>query len=520
MSFISDDPANKPDAAQDPNKADQGVSTGAGGGGLFGSAPSTSAGGATATGGNAANGGAAQQSNSAPGQWANLNDYFSANQDQSQKLATDISGKLGSEADQAKSSLDSAKNDFTSQVDKNTVKGDPSLFNSVGTDPNAIANDSGKLQSFQKDLNANYAGPKNITDESGFTNVVKSFGQANTDINRSKTEEGRQGLLSDQYKRPDYTSGQQNFDQMLLSRAPNADQAFGAVNDKWSGISGALGQAQTDSSKYATDAAAQTAAAHQGAYQSLYGDGTANNLGAIGGEKSYLDKAAADLQAKRMSEYTGLNSDLASRQLNADDMTNTGLAAGQKTYGLDLTKYLQNNVGTVNKNNVATDSDVNKLKALSTLSGDNSLASYVTPQALSSPATSFDAARFQRDAANQQTAYAQAMKENTMSMDLGGGLNYQTVDSILHRSNGTGINGDVGMYGGINDTNRNWAGNQIQELNALRQKFGLGNYTIGSNKDADGYYSLDSAQDQAINSGAGIQVPGIMNAIGNGGKSF
>lgn len=336
MSFASDDTVAQDDPTK--KKAEEDPST-AGASGVFGSTPT-----AEANSNGAAVGGALAPRAGASGQWTNLQSYLDANQDQAADMSGKVAGHVSDEAESANSALGATKDSFLGAVDQNTIKGDDNLFNTVASDPTSVANDADKTAAFQHIYNGTYGGPTDITKDANWSGITSSIGKAQEDVDRTKSEAGRKGLLFDTYNRPDYTQGEQGLDQMLLQRSSAGQQAFANIANKYNGIGGNLDTTAQQALEAAKQAQATSQQSSQKARDTL--TGAANAFGTT------VSPQAAAMTAKAQQDAENIKAQLLAVQgggaVKTDPAYDSQIAdiVGKNLYGYDPTQFVHlNNVG-------------------------------------------------------------------------------------------------------------------------------------------------------------------------------
>jgi len=198
---------------------------------------------------------------------ADIGKYLDANREKAKGLATNVGGLVSGNITGAKDQLGQAQTQFEQDVDKGTVKFDQELFDkgqAALTNPNAAVNIQGSLvntpppapptpdaqdttlaptppapapytsgdasnfladygDAFKDQYNAQYGGPQNILEQDYFREAQKATQGALRDVDLTGTETGRQELIA----RSRQESGRINrgilaLDQALLSRDPEA----------------------------------------------------------------------------------------------------------------------------------------------------------------------------------------------------------------------------------------------------------------------------------------------------------
>ena len=175
---------------------------------------------------------------------------------------------------------------------------------------------------------AQYKGPDAV-DYSQEANKIKDQSQR---LDLTKTESGRNTLLEDTYKRPDYTRGGKLLDQVLLQNNPNTRQSFKDLREKYSGISDWLQgrkDQDLDAIQNAKDITSQTRIDAKNAIDSSISD-----------FKKGLDDRAANYDAEGL--YNNAIIDAQDNIVSRELFDKIGLEQGQQLYGVDLRDYINN----------------------------------------------------------------------------------------------------------------------------------------------------------------------------------
>lgn len=390
-----------------------------------GSATSLGGGGSGVVSGGAGSGSGAGPSPGAstlPGGWTNLQDYLSANSDQAAQAGSQIASGVNDQAQNAQNDIDSASSDFSNQVNAGSVNADSDAVNkdiaaatgassSASFDPNAAAD-------FQKQLNASYSGPTDFTQSGGYQKAQGSLNNAQTALNQTQSEAGRDVLLQNQYNNASpngYNQGEQTLDQALIEGSPQAQSALQGVNGQWSGLGSALSNATTNQNSAAQAAAANTQSTSAAA-------------------KAALDKANSDFQGglnteltqAQQAQQTAYQNELAAFKNQSWDPSNLdalGLSRDEKIYGVDPTQYLSQGLAPTLET-MANPDDYARSAALAQLAGGGAI-SYLNPANASQAGTtqspySFDATGFHNAvSAAQSNLNQQIDKERNRLMAAG-----------------------------------------------------------------------------------------------------
>jgi hypothetical protein len=309
---------------------------------------------------------------SSSGNFTNLQNYIKANQNYNggQGLAGQTYDKLNSQAQGVQSNIDQSQQQFQQQANQNERAYDPNVINQASTNSAAYAANPNNVSTFQNNyLNAKYNGPTSIANAQDLTSQAQNL-KNTTDL--VGTEPGRYALLQNLYGNSNYSTGQQQLDNLLLQGNSQQLAKLQSAQNLGTNVNTNLTNDLTNASNLAqqyTTEAANTAAQTKNAMNS-----------AITGYQSDLDARTAALNAQRQQQYNTAQQELTSGQVTQDLLNQTGLKNNQDIFGLQLQNYLNQAPETATKNNVATDADQARFNALSQLMSDQTLNNYVTPQ--------------------------------------------------------------------------------------------------------------------------------------------
>lgn len=321
----------------------------------------------------AANGPEAGTEGSQSGQYTNLQSYLKSNEDQGQ--GSRLAGQVNEDVNSAQSDQQKAGEGFKSNVDKNAMTADEALYSQVQQDPTKVAQDDASKAKFQQLLNAQYKGPKDLTEDSEDWNKAnESTNKAQQEVEASKTEGGRQALLQKAYDRPGYTQGQQKLDQLLVANDPNARAAFEKVQQSGGGLKDNYSQLQQNLRDYANQAAQNTSQARQSS-RNLIGlneDNTINqDSGLLSATQKAVQQRTAQQMADRDAQINALKSKVDNRQLNQlspEELSQIGVGQGDALYRQQIDNYIHPNQNWGEKT-LASPEEIAKYQALSDLAG-------------------------------------------------------------------------------------------------------------------------------------------------------
>lgn len=352
--------------------------------------------------------------NTKSGSFTNLQNYVNANGNYNKNnggLAGSISQNLKDTGQDVLNQGNKSYNEFNNQADQNRIKQDSNfnnLVSGVRNNPTAVANNSDSFKSWQNYLGGNYQGPAGIEDAATLQNNAENYKQL---ANQTTNESGRYNLLNQFFNKPDYSSGQQSLDNLLLQSNPNQiknlQQTSAQAGNVGANINKLINNAQNSGQIYANEAQ-QTG---QAAKNVLFDP----NNGVINKFDTEAQNKLANYQtqiANNLAQAKGVNS-LGGNILTQNQAQQFGIDPTKGIYNLNLANYINPNQTALNKTNALSNDDYLKLQALQKLAaGDasNIFGSYggadqagVAQQIANNP-FAFDNARFNTDLSAQKAA--------------------------------------------------------------------------------------------------------------------
>lgn len=187
------------------------------------------------------------------GNFTNLNKYVEANKDQGQGLGGAVAQGVQKSANTGLSALSGSQKEFNtaqSSVGLNpedyTVEKAQNIASSVGSNPSEAGNYIDQFNQARAKNTALASGsdsaPKSLTDLNSYQDASSKISDAQNNANLTNTESGRAQLLKDQFKRPDYSAGQNNLDQLLTQNIPENRQRFDTLRQSLLGQYGLASQ--------------------------------------------------------------------------------------------------------------------------------------------------------------------------------------------------------------------------------------------------------------------------------------
>lgn len=297
---------------------------------------------------------AQQQGPQKSGQYQNIQQYLKANEGAGSQMGGQIAGSVEQKATEART----AGQQLANEPQK------VSAYNVQDVLNKAQAGDQTKKQEYQTmKQTGGYTGPSDVTGLGGY-GAYQTKGQAATEnVNLAGSESGQKTLLRNIYGRPDYTAGSNTLDQALMAQSQGGRQAISDIASKYSGLTNELTGYSNQAGKNIAQSqsqAAQNKAAFQPAEQA-----------ARSAIIDPLQQKAAQTNAEQKALYERLSGDVKDLRLNPETMAMLGLKEGQRTFGTDLSKYINPATGEANIQNIASQDDLDKYNNLMNFIGAN-----------------------------------------------------------------------------------------------------------------------------------------------------
>lgn len=484
------DKAIQPDSGQkQPDSSDSQPSTSNGGGGGVASAGTTPT-----------SGGAQGSTPSKSGSWTNLQSYLDANADQGAKVGSDIASTVNQAGQKAQSDTSSLDTNFNQAVNDNTVSADPNAVQTaIGAATSLKAGQTlGQDQSdaYNKQANASYGGPTDVTSYGGYGQAAQDVNQASTLANQTQSESGRDVLLNNQYQNASangYNQGENNLDQLLLQNSTGGQQALQPLAGQWAGLDGELNNTVTSGNAKAQGAVTTDQATSAAAKAAL--------VPATQNFQNQITTGLANLQKTNAGAYSQIMADIKSGHLTPEDGKALGIDPNTSNYGVDGTQYLTQGVQPTLQS-FATADQYAQAQALAQLAGQSS-SSFLAPGSVSqagtaqgAPAYSFNSDQYKSNVATNQGEFTNSLS-NLKNGPQGWAQNLGTIPSnISHGRNlAAATPQDLASYwipvmaylkthnddSGLNySMMTNILQNALAKANAIAADYGQPQYTAGA----------------------------------------
>lgn len=212
------------------------------------------------TGGGTADAGGAPKSQTRG--WTNLVDYVTANKGQDATMGAKVKGTFDNQVAGLNNQSQNFNNTVGQQVAQNTINDTTSK--AVAKSPTAV-----NKADFQKQYNAQWAGPSAASDVSGYSDIGTGYNTTKDNSQKLSDFDGRQAILSDVYAEPKYSTGEKRLDSFILGAGEGGQQSIKDTQDEtanaatgWQGLVDNLNNSINSGKKTTTDTAANVRSAY------------------------------------------------------------------------------------------------------------------------------------------------------------------------------------------------------------------------------------------------------------------
>lgn len=335
--------------------------------------------------------------------YTNIQRIVQANQ--GNKLGSTIGSNIQNAAQQTQGNINQAQQQFQQQAGANRADTNQNaqLVQQALANPTGITGNQNQVSQFQNLLSGTYQGPKGLQNAAQLQAQAQDVGQ----LGQATTSEGgKQGLLQRFVGAPQYNSGQQTLDSLLLGATGGKDLA--AARRATVGVEGQQKQAQQGAAQTAQEYAQRAQQFGQNV-QGQFGDTVAK-------QQQGLAQQAQTAQQGRDAQVAALQQQLGQGNINKDIANQLGITQGQQTYNITPDKFVSENAMQANAQNIANSQDYARMQALQQLGGQYSpaaaqqtLAQFQNPSQAgtfaASKAYNVNAPEFQQNMQNAQNSY-------------------------------------------------------------------------------------------------------------------
>lgn len=400
----------------------------------------------------------------------NLDKYLQTNQ--SQQFGNQVLGKVEGEVQGAKQGMETAGNQFKSQVSTSNQLPTAEQVNQAIANPT-----SANPQDFQKWESQTYSGPNSLADsKDAYNQYWSGANKANTSAQLLGSEPGRFTLLDSYFGKPSYSFGQKSLDNLLVQQSGLGSQIQGVQNEATQ-----LKATGAQQAKDLQTAAAQRAAevdANRKTVRGAIGLDDQNNVitgdqaGAIGKQYQTVDDELAKENSARQAQNQKFMEDLQGNSLSLEELNKLGIDPNQKIYGLDPSSYFTPG-SDLNRDQVMAPDQRAYIQALSQLAGITDTYASGIPQDKGADFT-YDTGRFQNDVGSAQAAYNREWNTAVAANPGEDPISYADMQTFINTL------GSQPSYATDQDNLLKRAQNYQNRIDALNQKYQI-NRTISSN---------------------------------------
>jgi hypothetical protein len=290
--------------------------------------------------------------------YTNINRIVNANQNN--RLGSTIGSNIQQAGQQATQNINQAGQDFQTNSNANRLDTgqNQQLVQNVLADPTKAAQNSQQVNQFGTLMSGNYQGPTGLANAGQLQAQAQDVNQMGQAIGSSA---GRQGLLQRFVGNPQYNSGQQSMDNLLLGQTGGKDLA--AARQSTTGVQN-LAQNQIGGA---------TAAAQEYANRAKqFGQGVQQQFGnTVNQAEQGLTQQAQTAQQARDAKVSALQAQMGQGNINQTVANQLGITQGENTYNLTPQNFVSENAQQANAQNIASAQDYARMQALQQLGGGN-----------------------------------------------------------------------------------------------------------------------------------------------------
>lgn len=411
---------------------------------------------------------------SSSGRFTNLTSYLNANQGQGP--AGQILNNFNQMGNTLQNNISSAQDQFNTDANTGRVQqygtdgaNTTDVVGNAISNPYAFIQDPNNVAAFNKQLSGQYTGPTTLDADGSLAAQAANY---QTLANQAGTENGRFAVLQNMFKSPDYNSGQQYLDNLLLQADPSQINQINQITPTANQYSDALtadqATAAANAQQYQTEAAATNQATQNALGQAVSQFGGTD-------PNSYVNQQVTAGNAQRAADLARIQNSANNGLFSQSDLTALGRNAGDPYYNAQLGQYFTQGLQ-ANPLNIINSDDLNRINALGTLAGGSLTGD---PSAILS--------QYAND--NQVGAFAQSPEYAFNSDSANSAINNQfgnynnlanpiqsQIDSEKNQINqlqSVGTNTGINVAGQIGANNSAIA-SQLAALQKLQGQFGFG----------------------------------------------
>ena len=162
--------------------------------------------------------------------WSNLQSYITANKGNDADMANKVGEKVDTQATTIADTQSTLGTKANTDIAKSTVK-DSGVVGALTSDPTQVDKNA-----FNAQRNATYKGPNDVTEYQEYAKQQADINKLKGTLENTQSQEGREVLLDDTYKRNDYNKGMKKLDSFILGAGTDSKQKIEGLNQKHAGV--------------------------------------------------------------------------------------------------------------------------------------------------------------------------------------------------------------------------------------------------------------------------------------------
>ncbi len=175
--------------------------------------------------------------------WTNLRSYLDANKDQSVGLSSQLAGGVKQQGDQAKSAVDTAAQDYNSQLTGATAPNGAALAGQALNDPAKFTKDPNNVSNASLLESGSYGGPGYFETSPTYADLSSKVGSAADMLKSTSDTGGMQNLIRG--LNPSMKQGNVDLNNLLVMGSPEARSSLVDATRPYAGLRDYLGNAST-----------------------------------------------------------------------------------------------------------------------------------------------------------------------------------------------------------------------------------------------------------------------------------
>lgn len=167
------------------------------------------------------------------GSFTNLMDYVKSNESDGGRMGQQVKTGIQNRANEAQNSGSEFQQRAGEMVSQGSVV-DQGINQDLSSGAARIKNDADKRAQFDRQYNASYQGPNDASEVQGYSDTGSKFNTIQDRARNAQTNQGREAILQDEYKRPTYTRGEQQLDSFIMGASNQGQNALSDIKQNYS----------------------------------------------------------------------------------------------------------------------------------------------------------------------------------------------------------------------------------------------------------------------------------------------